>query len=205
MTVMSDGSALIPSARLRRLLFRLKGRSLTVAEVAAQLGEDHVTPWLIMLLAIPALIPSPGLPVGVVVGIAIAFVALQMLIGSRSPHLPAWLGRREVRFTDMRRLIIRVRPWLRRLERWSHPHPTAFRHPQMIRALGVLVLINGVLIALPIPFGNTAPAIALLALAVGLIVHDGVMVTVGAALSLVALGLSVVLVGSVVWVVEAIR
>lgn len=49
----------------------------------------------------------------------------------------------------------------------------------MLRPLSPLVFFMGLLIALPIPFGNVAPALALIAVSLGVLTRDGVAVGVG--------------------------
>jgi hypothetical protein len=60
-----------------------------------------------------------------------------------------------------------------------------------IRVLGLASLVNGVLIVLPIPFGNTAPAIAMLILSLGMVAGDGIAVGVGLLATVVALAMDV--------------
>jgi len=45
------------------------------------------------------------------------------------------------------------------------------------------------IVTLPIPFGNVAPCIAIAFLALGLLQHDGLVVGIGFAASLLAFGL----------------
>jgi hypothetical protein len=194
-TTMSE-RPLLPSARLRRMLIRERGEDTTLAGLAAHLGDDTMAGWLLLILAIPALIPSPGVPIGVFVGLGIIAVGAQLCAGSRRPHIPDWLGRRTLRASDVRRLVIRVRPWLRRLEAYARPHPAGVSGRWLLAAMGIAALINGILIALPIPLGNTAPAVATLALGLGLILHDGRMVWLGFALCLIAYVVSAALIAA---------
>jgi len=50
-------------------------------------------------------------------------------------------------------------------------------------------LICGILIILPVPFGNTAPAISVIVLAAGILAHDGIAVLLGLACATLALAL----------------
>lgn len=67
----------------------------------------------------------------------------------------------------------------------------------MLRLLGLACLSNGVLIVLPIPFGNTAPALAAILLALGLATGDGLIALAGLFLSViaVAVGAGLILLG----------
>jgi hypothetical protein len=64
----------------------------------------------------------------------------------------------------------------------------------MLRLAGLAVLLDAILVVLPIPFGNTAPAVAVLALALGLTMNDGLMVLAGMVLTVIALAVDAVLV-----------
>jgi hypothetical protein len=70
-------------------------------------------------------------------------------------------------------------PLLAVLEKLSRARWPAFL--QNDRVLGVLCLYLAILLLLPIPFFNAAPALCLIAIALGMIHRDGVMVAVGIA------------------------
>lgn len=68
-------------------------------------------------------------------------------------------------------------PLLEALEKLSRP-----RWPEFVRSdhlLGLLCLYLSVLLLLPIPFLNAAPALCLVAIALGMIHRDGLMVAAG--------------------------
>jgi hypothetical protein len=192
-----------PSTALRRLALRLDGSEVTVGEITGRLGADATVGWMLLLLAIPSLIPSPGVPIGVFIGIAMAVIAIQLICGFSPLRLPGWLSRRRLAADQVRALASRAQPLLRRLDRALKPRFAVLTGPWFLRLLGLLVLIHGILIALPIPFGNTAPGFAVLLLALGLIARDGLAVIAGFGVSAIALAVSSVLMASAVWVVEA--
>lgn len=199
---MTHALPLLPSARLRRVIVYERGQDTTVAGLAAHLGDDAMAGWLLLLMSIPALVPSPGVPIGVFVGIGIAAIGSQLIAGSRTPHLPQWIGRRSLASRDLRRLVVRVRPWLKRLEAFARPHPAGVGGVWLLRAIGLIAIVNGILIALPIPFGNTAPAVSTLAIALGMILHDVRMVWIGFGLALIAYAVSAGLIAGTVLAIE---
>ncbi|MCU0837652.1 MAG: exopolysaccharide biosynthesis protein [Rhodospirillales bacterium] len=199
---MPHGLPLLPSARLRRMLVIERGQDTTLAALGGHLGDDTVAGWLLLMLSIPALVPSPGVPIGVFVGLGIAAIGAQMLAGSRKPHLPQWIGRRRLSYRELRGFVIRVRPWLKRLEVFARPHPAGVSGIGLLRAMGIIAIVNGILIALPIPLGNTAPAVSTLAVALGLILHDGRMVWLGFALAVIAWAVTAALLAGTVWIVD---
>lgn len=190
---MTDNRSLRPSARLCRLLACLQGQRVSVGDIAARLGADGALGLLLLLLAIPAIVPSPGLPIGAVFGTAIAVIALQTIAGVRSLRLPRWLARRRFDTDRVRAAVRRVAPLLRRIDRRLKPRLIGLTRPWAVRLIGLVVLIQGVLITLPIPFGNTLPGLAVLVLALGLTARDGAAVAAGVGLSVVAFAVSAAL------------
>lgn len=199
---MTHAMPLLPSARLRRVIVHERGQDTTVSGLAAHLGDDTMAGWLLILLSIPALVPSPGVPIGIFVGIGISAIGAQLIAGSRKPHLPQWIGSRRLSSRHLRRLIARVRPWLKRLEAFARPHPAGVSGVWLLRSIGLIAVVNGILIALPIPFGNTAPAVSTLAIALGMILHDGRMVWIGFVLALIAYVISAGLVAGAILAIE---
>jgi hypothetical protein len=76
-----------------------------------------------------------------------------------------------------------------------HPRGGHLLRASGLRVAGLASLINGILIVLPIPFGNTAPAIAMLLLSLGLVTGDGIAVMAGLAATIIALLIDAALVG----------
>ena len=127
---------------------------------------------VLLFLAIP---PSffPG--VAAVIGSPVAIlVGLHLLF--RRPHvwLPGFLARRG----PHRELIIhfgkRFDPWLKKLERWVKPRWEGFiDHPVASIYTGLLLVLLGLLLALPIPFTNVVFALLLLLISLALLERDG--------------------------------
>jgi hypothetical protein len=193
-----------PSAVLRRLHLRHRRSSVTVGEVAAHVGSEAAAGWLLLMLSLPALIPSPGVPIGVAVGIAMALIAVQLIGGVTPLRLPGWFARRQLGPGELRRIGIGSRRLLRRIEGRLRQRLPQLTSPIATRLLGLLVLIHGILIALPIPLGNTAPGAAVLVLALGLIARDGWTVALGLCVSVIALAVTAFLVGSAAWIVQSV-
>lgn len=188
------------TALLHRIREQLRAEHVTLGEVLEHLGE-RAPGFLLVALSIPAIVPTPGVPAGFVFGTVLALVSLQMIAGQQRLYVPGWLSRRRVRSGVVQAMVSRAAPVLERIERRLAPRYVAFSQPNMLRPLGLLVLLMGVLIALPIPFGNTVPGIAVLVIALGLVVRDGLAVAVGVALSLVAVAVSAGLVAAGYWMV----
>ncbi len=175
-----------PSERLRALRARLGGDSLSLGELLDALGPGAVG-LLLLLLAIAALVPG----IAPVFGVALCVVALGLVAGGSVPWLPARL--RNYRFAPERlaRGIDRALPRLLWIERYMRRRHGYFLRGAWRRVAAVAALIDGALIVLPIPFGNTAPAVAAIVLALGLAARDGLAVATGVVATTVALSIDV--------------
>ena len=129
---------------------------------------------VLLLLAIPpAFFPGVAAFIGSPV---IILVGLQLLLGRRSVWLPGWLASRGPHRRLLIRFYERMSPWLARIERWIRPRWLGLVGNPFARMLtGLLLVLLGVLLALPIPFTNVVLALLLLLLALALLEHDGVL------------------------------
>ena len=182
---------ILPSRRLERIASVLKaGRNHAVGDIADRFGRSGFG-FVILLLALPALIPIPG-PFGFVFGSCLALVSVQVLAGAERLWLPDRVRTMQIDGGKLKSGISHAAGWLRWTERWIRPG----RGPEWIiqhlsPVVGVPVLILALIVAIPIPFGNIVPCLALMLLALGLIAEDGLALFMGLGLGL----------GAVLWTV----
>lgn len=152
-----------------RLLDSFPGETVAVGDLVDALGQRaHGT--VLLLLAVPNLVPIPILPGSTTVfGALIALVALQLV----AAYPVLWLPSR-VRVYRMARATAAT--WLARAETLTghlagegdclpDNQPA---HGLLSRAVGVLALVHGLILALPIPFANFLPALGVACLGAGL-------------------------------------
>jgi hypothetical protein len=164
----------------------LRQDGITVGELLDRLGHKGFG-LALLILTLPTIVPTPG-PVGMIFGSVIAVIALQVMVGARRLWLPGFLRRRTLPGSALRRGIAWVLPYFARAERLLSAHRLAFLTRGRARALlGIPVFILAVAIALPIPFGNTAPALALLVFALGFIARDGAAIAAALVLAVAAI------------------
>ena len=116
------------SQDLRELLRHASGRSVTIAEIE-QILRGRGVAMLILLLASPFVIPTPGLSVPF--GIAICLLGLRIAVGGRSA-LPPFILRKEVAFSTLEKVVTRIAgvgsPYRFRLRRVAPPvNPSALK------------------------------------------------------------------------------
>jgi len=159
---------------------------LTIGEIVDEMGQSGFG-FLLLLFAIPPLIPIPG-PFGFVFGSALAIISLQLSLGARNPWLPSALRRRRLPQKLFEGMEYHAGPVVRRVEKVVRPGrmKKALAGQILPALLGVPVFALAIVIALPIPFGNVVPSMAICVIAVGLIERDGMAILIGLALTAAA-------------------
>lgn len=171
----------------------------------ALLDEFRARAFGVLLLAVtlPCFIPLP-IGMGAVSGPLVSLVGLQLLILLPHPWVPGFIGRRSVKRVSVQRFRDRVAPWLQRLERLSRPRLEALFSPTGNAFTGLLLLLLGVLLALPVPFTNYLFGFLLLLFCFALIERDGMLMLIAWALGLGACIASVLLSGEVVGLIQSL-
>nr|WP_298124676.1 exopolysaccharide biosynthesis protein [uncultured Pseudoxanthomonas sp.] len=133
---------------------------------------------LLFLGVLPAFIPVPGVG-GAIGGPMVILVGAQLLLGMRKLWLPQFLARRGPHRSAMMRFRQRMAPWLYRLEKLVRPRMSAFLDNRIALSFtGLLLILLGLLLALPIPFTNYVFGILLLLFAFALLERDGALLLV---------------------------
>ncbi len=172
--------------------------SVHLASMLDKAGDDHVTVnWLIeqlgersfgltlLVMALLGLVPGASTFVGVLV----AWPAIQMILGHKTPVLPGFFGRRKISLEKLERAVRFVTPKLRWVETMIKPRwPAGFQATR--RLTGIVVLLLGLTLISPFPFSQVLPALVIMLLALAYLEEDGSALLVISAVSLVSLALS---------------
>ena len=152
---------------------------------------------LLFVAALPAFIPIPiG---GALSGPLVVLIAAQLLVGLRRPWLPAFIARRGPKRQALARFERIVDPWLGRLERIVRPRLTLLLDHRLATAFtGLLLLLLGVLLSLPIPFTNYVFGGIVLLYALALLERDGALMLAAWGVGIVALSTTGALSGGLV-------
>ena len=146
------------------------------------------------LLLLPAMLeisPIGGIPgVPTVLALVVVLFAVQILVGRTHMWLPGFLRNRELPAGKLDEVIDKARPLATRLDRRFHGRLGPLAGPAAGRVAAVLcVLLACTVPPLEIvPFASTAPMGAIGLFGIGLLVHDGLVMLAGFALSAVAIG-----------------
>ena len=167
---------------------------LQLGDVFAGLGKRSFG-MLLFVSTLPAFIPIPGVG-GAVSGPLVVLVGAQLLLGRRTPWLPRFIARHGPHRHAMLRFRDRLSPWLARLERVVRPRTTAMLDYRPASAVtGLLLVLLGLLLSLPIPFTNFLFGALLLLFALALLERDGKLMMVAWAAGAVSVAVFGVLSG----------
>lgn len=171
------------------------GDRLRLGDVLAGLGNRSFG-MMLFIATLPAFIPIPGLA-GAVSGPLVMLVGLQLLVGLRRPWLPRALAERGPQRQSLIRFRDRLAPWLDRLERLVRPRAEAVLDLRVASCFtGLLLVLLGLLLSLPIPFTNFLFGALLLLFALALLERDGWLMLVAWGAGIVGIGVFGVLSGS---------
>jgi hypothetical protein len=160
--------------------------SITIDDVRDAMG-DRAFGVLLFLLAVPNALPVNPPGVSTVLGIPILFLALQMMLGFPAPWLPRALRQRSMTRESFARAMSVALPWIRRVERLLRPRLAALASRPAERLIGLVCFMLALVLAMPIPFGNMPPAVAICVLALAMLEKDGLAVLAGMTVAVVAL------------------
>lgn len=158
---------------------------VSLAQALDVLGERAFGA-VMLVLSLPNALPVP-LGVATVLEIPMLLVSIQMTMGRKRLWLPGFALRLSLPAEKAGRLLDRMVSLLRRMERLVRPRLGALRGPAVERPIGLLCVVLGIILVVPVPLLGWFPAFALVALSLGLVERDGVMLLVGLGLAALSL------------------
>lgn len=191
--------------KLSDLLERLArdmGDRITIRELAEVL-EDRSFGAFLLIFALPNLIP---LPPGTTffLGLPMAMVAWQMVIGYQKIWLPKKLADYTIERATFVAMTTKMSPWLRRAELWVKPRNWPITRPIHERLFGVFNLILAAICVLPIPLGNWPTSFAVAVMGLAHVERDGRCLVAGIVAGIIAILIAATVVLTAVLLVVAI-
>lgn len=175
-------SKLQTSKLILSFLEQHQGEKIFLQDLLRHMGDRAFGPTLLMC-ALPEALPLPVAGMSAIIGIPLILVSAQLLLGFSSPWLPKWIANRSIKRKDFEKIVYKVLPYLEKVEKVIRPRWQFFTTRKVERLLGLLLLLLGIIIALPIPLGNMLPAIAIVVICLGMIEKDGAAVVLGVAIA----------------------
>lgn len=149
---------------------------------------------VVILLALPFIVPVSLPGVSTALGMAIAILSFRLALG-RPPRLPKFMGERQLSPAFGQKILGGSVKFLRFMEKWVKPRRTRWLTARWAVCVNALLMTYlGLLLALPFPplppFTNSLPTYSLILVAASTMEEDGVMIWFGYA---VAIGTSIYL------------
>jgi hypothetical protein len=171
------------------MLDQAPGTHVSIGWLMGELGERSFGLTL-LVMAVIALLPGAS----TLVGLLLAWPAIQLILGHDAAALPRAMARREVDVARLARVVAVVAPRLAWAEtlirpRWSRLFQTTRR------LVGTAMLLLGLTLVSPVPFSHVVPALVIMLLALAYLEKDGFALL----LALVAALCSLAVTGATVW------
>jgi hypothetical protein len=138
--------------------------------------------FLLVLFALPNVIPNPVPGLSAIFGIPLAIFSVQIVLQQRQPWLPKWLGKRSLKRDTYQRIVGRAAPRLAKVERILRPRLSFMFDPLPVSLMAGLCLVLSLLLTLPIPLTGMVLATPILLYGLALIQRDGVCALAACAL-----------------------
>jgi hypothetical protein len=162
-------------------------KSIRVGAVITAVGS-RVHGLALLLFAIPDALPLPIPSVSAIIGLPLVLISAHLIAFGDKSRLPKKVEAAQIPGGAVRAVARYLGPVLARLEHLSRPRWRGLIvHESLI---GAVCLYLSVILFLPIPLMNTPSAMSLVAIGLGMVQRDGVLITagiVGAALTTAAL------------------
>lgn len=175
-----DDSTVPLSTTLTRTIEGIQGETVTLRELVAAIGEQGML-LLCAFATLPFLIPVSIPGVSTVFGAAIVLLAVAVTL-NRAPWLPDRIMDRQLEAAKLLPALRKGVKLVSRIDAWVRPRALGMTAGRMTVVNGCVLVFGGLLLMAPfglIPFSNTAPAVGILLLTIGMIQRDGVFVLLG--------------------------
>lgn len=165
------------------------GEVVSVGEILERASQRAFAP----LLIVPALLnilPTGAIPgVTLATGVVITSVGVQLALERDQPWLPSAVTRLKLKNKAVQNALEKAMPWVRRIEKLVRTRLTFVSEKPFSQITAGICIAMGLLsIAfLWLPLASLLPGLAVLALGIGLLSRDGIVVFVGYALGAASL------------------
>ncbi len=165
-------------------LKNIKSDTFTIHELVAALKE-RAFGILLLIVAIPNACLVASIPmVSFVFGFIVILVSIQIIFRPNKIKLPNVIGDKTFSKKQLEHILDKYTSHLIKIEKYIKTRWFFLTSTIGEIILGIICLIHGILIILPIPLGNFLPGIALVFLALGVIEKDGLFIFIGYFLSI---------------------
>ena len=161
--------------------------TVTLGEIIHRLGHRAFGA-MFFVFAAPNWLPLPP-RTSTFLGFPLVLMTPQMIFGVRGPWLPNFIDDRPLKRRQLADAFQKLIPWLQRVEKVSRPRLTFLFGPVGDRVIAFVCFLLSLILILPIPLGNMAPAAAIAVFGLAMIQRDGILALAAYAISALSFGL----------------
>lgn len=155
---------------LLALAERAREENVTLRTMTDRLGDRTFG---VMLIVIAAFNVIPF--ISMLAGPLVSVLGIQMFLGLTRTRLPAAVLDWELPPERVEAALLAMEPRVRSIERYIRPRWHFTEAPVVDRLNGLIIVILGLVIAIPVPFTNIAPALVVIVMGLGLLERDGLV------------------------------
>jgi len=188
------------SVELNRYFFEeARNEKVTLSDILTLAGESTFG-FLFVVLALPSALPIPAPGYSVPFGIAMFFLAIQLILGRDTPWLPAKIMNWSLPLKKVQGFIKKSIPWLEKVEALTKPRFSSVCNSVLGRVIiGLALALMSISMMIVIPGTNTLPAIGIFVTGFGLVEEDGAICLLGLILCALGAAVSISILIAVVW------
>jgi hypothetical protein len=135
---------------------------------------------LIFIFALPMALPLPVPPgVNLLFAVPLLFLTAQQILMAKQPWFPKTIRNKTIDPNMIKRVLIKSKPLMGKLSILIRPRLAWVTHGLCSRLIGVFGFLFALCVCIPIPMTNTVPSFAILLMAVGVLMRDGLAVLGG--------------------------
>ena len=135
---------------------------------------------LIFLFALPMAIPLPVPPgVNLLFSVPLLFLTFQQIYGAKKPWLPQKIRQKPLNKDKMDKMLAASESWIDRLSYFIKPRLGFMTQKLFSHAIGIFGFLFALCVSIPIPMTNTVPSFAILLMALGILMRDGLAILGG--------------------------
>jgi len=161
--------------------------TVTLGEIIHRLGHRAFGA-MFFVFAAPNWLPLPP-GTSTFLGFPLVLMTPQIIFGVRGPWLPNFIDERPLKRRQLADAFQKLIPWLQRVEKVSRPRLTFLFGPVGDRVIALVCFLLSLILILPIPLGNMAPAAAIAVFGLAMIQRDGILALAAYAISALSFGL----------------
>jgi hypothetical protein len=173
------------SQELRQILESAGQQRLSIGALVDGIG-DRGFGLILLLLSLPSALPVPAPGYSTPFGVLLALLGVQILAGRPRPWLPAWARRVSIPERLAAGMLSGGAAFFARVEHLIRPRWSGFTGKGGHFLAGLIIVAMGVLMAIPIPGTNTAPAAVVFLVGVALSEEDGLFLGLASVLGVLA-------------------